>query len=164
MKFFTSLIPSIILSAVLCSCSGNTPLGDSDPVHLPNEPKNEDYFVGKDSIINHFAAPQPQPRTLKFNFNGSLLIPTRHNRVQGFAIGEALQSPKLADQQYTFIIRGPGTNVNHCEALLNHLSNSKVGLERFQVISQPTSPNTTVLEDTRSKKEREPVTVIMHRL
>ena len=172
-RLSSALLPAAIISGLACStsCTPDPVVDDNKPVELPPAPTNEPYFVSKESIVNTFKidrglrvtqAPEVQ---LKFNYSGSLVKPTRHNRVQSEAIAQALQTQELAGQQFAFIIKGKGININHRESLLNLFNYSRVNLSRFEILSESSEEVTPVVESTLTNSQQEnTTTVIMRRL
>ena len=161
------LISSFALSACFIT-SHCTPEPDVDydkkPVILPKDPTEESYFVSSETMINRFSK-GGAPLTLKFNYNGSLMQGTRHNTTQATAIAKATKSPALANQQFSYTIKGSSISYNHQESLLNLLSYAGVNSSNFQVKAEETTHAAVVVENTMKNKEKEnATTVIMQRL
>ena len=163
-KYLIIHLLSALALLFLPSCSPEVDY--NRPVVLPKDPPKQRYFVGEKKMINTFGT-QGQTATLHpelplvFNYNGSLMQNTPHNRDQAKAISEAMRSTALAGKHFSFDIQGSNITLNHKESLLNLLSASGVRLRNFEVTSGNTK-STTLLENTlKNRTQRNETVVIM---
>ena len=161
----------LALPILLFSHSCSQPVDyENRPVVLPKDPPKKDYFVSKEKLITTFGTDHDVNATsypkvpLVFNYNGSLMQNTRHNRDQAKAVSDAMRSTPLTGKHFSFLIKGSDITLNHKESLLNLLSASGARLRNLEVTSSDSNGN-TLLENTiedRAKKNK--TTVIMREL
>lgn len=163
---YTSLLALPVL-ALSHSCS--QPIDyENRPVILPKDPPKKDYFVSKEKMITAFGSGRHVNATsypeipLVFNYNGSLMQNTRHNRDQANAVSKAMRSTPLTGKHFSFIIKGSAISLNHKESLLNLLSASGVRLRNLEVTSSDPS-SSTLLENTLSDRDKKNKTTVMMR-
>lgn len=118
---------------------------ENTPVILPTDAQHKSYYL-KTTVLKQQLV-QKKIAFIKFEFSGSSLATTVHNRNQANALAWATSQPETKHKFYNLKMYGEKANDIKKSTLIKFLSQNKVNLERIQVLPVQKSHEQAVVEN-----------------